>query len=472
MWDLKRMKNFKRVKTIVLFMVLLIFLLPYDFVSAAEEDNYYTILLKETDNYNDVVRLAEKNNIEVVYSIEELGLLQVKGNEEKVKVLGENSLIDTYNPSLRTLGSKMNMEKEMETNLQGSLWDKQWDMHGITNNGESYKIYSGSKNVTVGIIDSGLDMEHPDLKNNIVGGSKNLVPKNGFRGKERDESGDSNELTDKLGHGTHVAGQIAANGKLKGVAPNVGIKSYRVFGERTAESLWIVKGIIEAAKDDVDVINVSLGDYLIDGVAYLEQQGSKTNIAEIKAFKDAIQYAEEQGSIVVAAAGNNSLDVNDKDVMYKFLQKKLRNDGIKLDGELLDVPASLPGVVTVSSIGPSKELSLFSNFGDGFIDIAAPGGDNRLFKQFDFNIWDEQKMYEKEKVISTGPDQDYFYDAGNSTAAPKVSGALALIVGQRNLKDKPNQAVEYLYKWGVDPVENKRSLFGNGILNVYKVVNS
>ncbi|MGG3390123.1 S8 family serine peptidase [Bacillus anthracis] len=127
--------------------------------------------------------------------------------------------------------------------------------------------------------------------------------------------------------------------------------------------------------------------------------------------------------------------------------------------------------MTVSSIGPSKELSLFSNFGDGFIDIAAPGGDNRLFKQFDFNIWDEQKMYEKEKVISTGPDQDYFYDAGNSTAAPKVSGALALIVGQRNLKDKPNQAVEYLYRWGVDPVENGRSLFGNGILNVYKAVN-
>ncbi|PEF65626.1 hypothetical protein [Bacillus cereus] len=155
MWGLKRKKNFNRVKTVVLFMVLLIFLLPYDLVSAAEENNYYTILLKETDNYNDIVRLAEENHIEVVYSIEELGLLQVKGNEEKIKVWGENSLIDAYNPSLRTFGSKMNVEKEMDTTLLGSLWDKQWDMHGITNNGESYKIYSGSKNVTVGIIDWG-----------------------------------------------------------------------------------------------------------------------------------------------------------------------------------------------------------------------------------------------------------------------------------------------------------------------------
>ncbi|PGZ12311.1 peptidase S8, partial [Bacillus thuringiensis] len=111
----------------------------------------------------------------------------------------------------------------------------------------------------------------------------------------------------------------AANGKIKGVAPNVGIKSYRVFGERTAESLWIIKGIIEAAKDDVDVINISLGDYLIDGMAFLENQPTKNDIAEIKAFKEAIEFAEKQGSVVVAAAGNNSLDVNNKKQMYQFL---------------------------------------------------------------------------------------------------------------------------------------------------------
>ena len=90
-------------------------------------------------------------------------------------------------------------------------------------------------------------------------GSKNLVPKGGFRGKEIEETGELNLLTDKLGHGTHVAGQIAANGNLKGIAPGIGIKSYRVFGEQNADSLWIIKAIIEAAKDDVDVINISLG---------------------------------------------------------------------------------------------------------------------------------------------------------------------------------------------------------------------
>ncbi|EJR53700.1 hypothetical protein IIM_02343 [Bacillus cereus VD107] len=466
----KSHQSIKVVKLCIFFTVFFFFVIPVKFIGATEEGNYYTILLKDNVDYDNVVQLAKKKNVDIVYSIKELGIMQVKAEKEDIKELGENPLIDTYNPSLRTLGTKLNSNEDMQTHLQNSLWNKQWDMHEITNNGESYKIYSGSKNVTVGIIDSGLDMEHPDLKNNIIEGSKNLVPKNGFRGKERDESGDPNELTDKLGHGTHVAGQIAANGKLKGVAPNISIKSYRVFGKRTAESLWIVKGIIEAAKDDVDVINVSLGDYLIDGVAFLEQQGPKTNVAEVKAFKDAIEFAEKQGSIVVAAAGNNALDVNNKDIMYKFLQKKLRNDGIKLDGEVLDVPAALPGVVTVSSVGPSNELSLFSNFGDGFIDIAAPGGDNRLYQQYDFDTWNNQKMYEIEKVISTGPDQDYFYDAGNSTAAPKVSGTLALIVGQRNLKDQPKEAIDYLYNHGVDYVENSTSSFGHGILNVYKVV--
>lgn len=132
-------------------------------------------------------------------------------------------------------------------------------MKQVTNNGESYKLFSGTKNVTVGIIDSGLDINHLDLKDNVVQGSKNLVPKGGFRGKEIEETGELNLLTDKLGHGTHVAGQIAANGNLKGIAPGIGIKSYRVFGEQNADSLWIIKAIIEAAKDDVDVINISLG---------------------------------------------------------------------------------------------------------------------------------------------------------------------------------------------------------------------
>lgn len=52
------------------------------------------------------------------------------------------------------------------------IWENQWDMQQVTHNGDSYRLYPGTKNVTVGIIDSGIDINHPDLKDNISPGSK------------------------------------------------------------------------------------------------------------------------------------------------------------------------------------------------------------------------------------------------------------------------------------------------------------
>ncbi|PFZ07904.1 peptidase S8 [Bacillus pseudomycoides] len=466
---LNKLNIFNYLKILIV-ITLFLLLTPTTCIKAAEEDKYYTISVKNIDDYNKLMKLIPQYNAEIVYSVEELGILQIKTNETIMGKIGSNSIVDTYNPSLRSIESRPNFNKLRATLSQSNLWDMQWDMKKVTNNGESYKIFSGTKNVTVGIIDSGLDIQHPDLKSNIVSGSKNLVPKNGFRGKELEETGEIDRLIDLLGHGTHVAGQIAGNGNIKGVAPEIGIKSYRVFGERTAELLWIIKAIVEAAKDDVDVINISLGNYLINGTAFLDNQQSKTDLAEIKAFKKAITFAKKQGSVIVAAAGNDSLNVNDKEQMYNFLRKKLKSDNISLDGNLLDVPASLPDVVTVSSTGPSNELSLFSNYGKGFIDIASPGGDTRLLKEYGIEIWMEQNLDQKEQIISTGPDQGYFYDAGNSIAAPKVAGTLALIIDKNHLKNRPNQAVKILYKYGVDMDYTNQSLFGHGHLNTYKAL--
>ena len=192
-------------------------------------------------------------------------------------------------------------------------------------NGRSFEISEGSKNVVVGIVDSGIDVDHPDIKNNIVEGSINLVPQNGFNGDEPNETGDINEVNDKTGHGTFVAGQIAANGKLKGVAPQVGIKSYRVIGSNKSESIWIIKGIIEAAKDQVDVLNISLGEYLVQGSIKNKDGSITSNKAEIKAYKKAINFAKKNGIIVVASSGNDSLNLDNKkkvqDYWYKIYQK-------------------------------------------------------------------------------------------------------------------------------------------------------
>lgn len=441
---------------------------PLHEVHAEEQTNYYTILVKDKQKMNEVVEQVPLHNGEVTYTVDEVGLVQVKMTESSMKQLGKISLIDSYNPSARAVFPEVTSTSQAVPS--DSLFEHQWDMKAVTNNGESYNIYSGSKNTVVGIIDSGLDIEHPDLKDNIVSGSKNLVPKGGFRGEERRESGNPNYLMDKLGHGTHVAGQVAANGRVKGVAPEVGIKAYRVFGGKTADFSWIIKAIVEAAKDDVDVINLSLGGYLVDGVSFAGDKKLKKGSAEIKAYEKAIQFAKEQGSIVVAAAGNDGLDVRDQTKMRDYLTNAYAKDGISFFGEVKDIPADLQDVVTVASVGPTNQLSIFSNYGDNFIDIVAHGGDYRLFEQYRNNPQMDQRLLVNEKVLSTWPD-GYFYSAGNSVAAPKVSGALALIVDKYQLKDEPEKAVEFLYTHGVDKKHSK-NFYGNGALNVYKVVSN
>ncbi|PFB87249.1 peptidase S8 [Bacillus thuringiensis] len=466
------MKGRKRMKKIFSFIVLLTFfvvLIPFQNTYAEETKDYYTILVKDEKDIQETIKKISAQNTQIVYTVPEVGLVQVRSTESEIKNISKIDAIDTYNKSLKLIDSHEEINKSNNVKTLPALWESQWDMKKITNNGESYNVFSGSKNVTVGIVDSGLDTNHPDLKNNIVVGSKNLVPLGGYKGEEPEETGDVNQLTDFLGHGTHTAGLVAANGSIKGVAPEVGIKSYRVFGRKSGDTAWVIKGIVEAAKDDVDVINLSLGSYLVNGTTFSANGKSKKDIADIKAYKKAIDFARKQGSIVVAAAGNDALNMRDKKQVAEFYNKKYEKDGITFKGEVLDVPADLPNVVTVSSIGPSNELSMFSNYGADFVDIAAPGGDTRLLNTYGKDAWINDKWFAKESILSTFPG-GYSYSSGVSTAAPKVSGALALIIDKYHFKDQPNKATKFLYKYGVDNRVKNKEQFGNGILDVYKAV--
>lgn len=439
----------------------------YELASANNDGEYYTIMLKNEDDFNKFSTEASKNGIEIVYSVREIGLLQVKSIEKEIDWIEKNKYVEQSNPSVRVVSDELSSNS---TNLPlPSLWNLQWDMQSITHNGESYNVYSGSKNVTVGIIDSGITPSHHDLKNSLVPGSKNLVPKGGLRGEEPNETGNISDIQDLTGHGTHVAGLIAANGYMKGVAPNIGIKSYRVFGSHSADSTWVIKAIVEAAKDDVDVINLSLGSYLIKGKTFSNGEKSTEDLAEIKAYERAIKYAQRQGSVVVASAGNDSLDVKDKQSMEKFMTEKLKEDNVTFKGKVFDVPAALPGVVTVSSTGPSGSLSSFSNYGKGFVDIVAPGGDYKFLEEYGAERWVSEGWLQKEQIVSTAPNGGYFYAAGTSVASPKVSGTLALIIDKYHYKDKPQKAIHHLYKYGVDET-NLNKAFGHGELDALQAV--
>ena len=117
---------------------------------------------------------------------------------------------------------------------------------GVTRVGapEAWSLGYRGNGVKVGIFDSGIDVDHPDLR--VVGGV--------------DLVGDGNGLDDCNGHGTHVAGIVGANGTVKGVAPGVTFGAYRVFGcAGSTTSDIMVEAMERALADDMDVLNMSIG---------------------------------------------------------------------------------------------------------------------------------------------------------------------------------------------------------------------
>lgn len=132
------------------------------------------------------------------------------------------------------------------------------------------------KGVKVAVIDSGVDRTHPDLKKNYL--------------KGYDFVDNDNNPEDMEGHGTHVAGIIAANGAMKGIAPDASILAYRVFDDqRGGDTETIVKAIHQAIKDGAQIINLSLGE---------SYKGTDSPLNQ------AVQEAIAKNITVIVAAGN------------------------------------------------------------------------------------------------------------------------------------------------------------------------
>lgn len=140
------------------------------------------------------------------------------------------------------------------------------------------------KGMTVGVIDTGIDYTHPDLKRNYIGGH-DLV----------DGDDDPMETKSKTGqstlHGTHVAGIIAANGKIHGVAPDAKVIAYRALGPGgSGTTEQVLAAIEEAIKDKVDVLNLSLGNSI---------NGPDLPISL------ALNKVSEKGIVAVTSSGNS-----------------------------------------------------------------------------------------------------------------------------------------------------------------------
>ncbi len=306
------------------------------------------------------------------------------------------------------------------------------------------KIFStmgknSDKKIVVAILDSGIDIDHSDIKNNILkndieceNGKLPFNPladndQNGYSGDcmgwnftSKKEGGD-NLVYDDDGHGTHLAGIIAAEANnnlgITSIAKNIKVLPVKVLYKKDqnnkatlALSDRLAKGILYAIKMKADIINLSLG---------------WPKSLETKYLNESINLALSSGIIIVAAAGNN----NSSEPVY---------------------PCALDGVACVGSISNDGKISRFSNYG-GSVDLLAPG----------------------DNILSTYPEklnplafsvEGYEIKSGTSQAAPFISAMLGVL--KASLEDATNSELFARLALSSSPAASGKKFSIDGLPNL------
>ncbi len=299
---------------------------------------------------------------------------------------------------------------------------EQWDLVQVKAD-QAHQVTDGSRKVLVGVLDSGIDPNHPDLKANIdVASSVNCSN----AGRPDTSPTGWNPTTSY--HGTHVAGIIGAarNGVgIVGVAPNVRMASVKVVNDDG----WIypeyaICGFMWAGMKGMDVTNNS---YFIDPVEFWCDDQPDQKAVRV-AVERAVNWSTGQGVVHAAAAGNASYDLSNKTT-----DGASPNDSTPIERQInnrcKDMPTELDGVVTVSSTDQAGKLSGFSNRGLNSIDVAAPGS----------------------RILSTLPNNAYGLLSGTSMASPHVAGVLALMKSQHP-QWGPKQLISRLLRQAEDHI--------------------
>lgn len=321
----------------------------------------------------------------------------------------------------------------------------QWDMD-VIGAPQARQVTAGSPEVVVGVLDSGIDVGHPDLATQVdpdlsVGCAVNGVP-------DRDQ--DSWTPVDDLdSHGTHVAGTIAAadNGVgIVGIAPDVTLASVKVVNrEGFIYPEYALCGFMWAGTNGFEVTNNS---YYVDPYAFwCDTDADQGPVLE--AVTRAVTWSEEQGVLHVAAAGNS-----DDDLANKTTDDTSPNDTTPIVGRDVsqgcsDLPTEIEGVVTVASVAETEQggvlKSSFSNYGEGVIDIAAPGS----------------------RIVSTVFGGEYASYNGTSMASPHVAGVAALLATTH-----PGATPAALRALLTDQARDLGSpaLYGAGLVDAYAAV--
>jgi subtilisin family serine protease len=364
----------------------------------------------------------------------------------------------------------------------------QWGADAIDLIQQRDKTKFRGKGVRIAVIDSGADMDHPDLEPNINATlSESFVPGEGPDAEETPGVPDGDRF---FNHGSHVAGICAGadNGEgIIGVAPEAELVIIKVLSEQLVPQggcglcEWVLDGIVYAGDIRSDVVNMSLGAIYdtvngqVDNRCTPDDESddiflSPDDIKKVKkAFQRAVDYATKRGAVVVVAAGNETWTP-------------------KEDKDFLWLPAELKNVVSVGATGPLgwakdhdtnlDELAFYSNYGKVNL-VTAPGGN------IDFSLrppdpadWEfcqvgaeDVPCWVFDMVFSCGGNGSYWWAIGTSMASPHAAGVAALIIEANKFELTPKQVAQELKKTADDIGKKGRDdEFAHGRINAYEAV--
>jgi subtilisin family serine protease len=353
-----------------------------------------------------------------------------------------------------SLGAVRTLEDTRSVVAAGDLSAQQWDMKAI-HAPEANKIDQGSRAVTVGVLDSGIEATHPALRAAVdpaasagcVTGAPDPAP--------------AAWAPTTSDHGTHVAGTIAGKDPatgFTGIAPGVRLASVKVVNDAGyifPESA--VCGFVWAAKHGFAVTNNSY--YIDPGMFYCPKQPG--DAAAFEAVRRAVEFSTRRGVLNVSAAGNSGFDTT--------AQTTDPNRPHPVDSSCGILPKAIDGVVTVSAVGYAGTKSSYSNYGE--IDVTAPGGDF---------VQTPPEGAGPACPLSTVVGGQYGSKCGTSMASPHAAGVAALLASR--FRGAPPLFLAHLLEGEADAVQcastetactgpaKNNTYYGHGLVNALDAV--
>jgi len=336
---------------------------------------------------------------------------------EKIKVLEDIDIINLareYSELPNVEYAEPNYIFYISKTPNDASYNLQWT-HSKIHSEEGWNITTGSTNITIAVIDTGIDWNHPDLTKNIWNNTDEVIDGidndgNGYVDDVRgyDFVNNDSDPMDDNGHGSHCSGIAAADSNnnlgVAGVCWNckvMALKGCNNIGY--CYSADLAQAIIYAVDNGAKIISMSW---------YADDIPAPTIL------KDAINYAYNSGVVLIAAAGNSNTDVP-------------------------TYPQAYDNVFNVAATDNSDNKASFSNYGS-WVDIAAPGVG----------------------IYSTYFDDTYSSLSGTSMAAPHVSGLAGLVLS--HTPTLSNEQTYFILRNGVDQISDKT--IGTGRINVYKAL--